>query len=52
MTMKCLPVICLFDVRINNIVRIKFSPVVGIGASNGYNLLQETTYEELTLSYA
>ena len=35
------------------IVRIEFSPVVEIGASNGHNLLQEATYEyeELTLSF-
>ena len=36
----------------NIILRIEFSPVVEIGASNGHNLRQETTYEELTLSYA
>ena len=33
------------------IVRIEFSPVVEIGVSNGHNLLQETTYEGLALSY-
>ena len=36
----------------NTIVRIEFSPVVEMGASNGHNLLQENSYEELTLSYA
>ena len=40
------------SVIINNIVRIEFSPVVEIGTSNGHNLLQVTTYEGLTLSYA
>ena len=35
-----------------NIVRIEFSPVVEIGTSKGHNLLQETTHEGLTLSYA
>ena len=38
---------CVFTI----IVRIEFSPVVEIGVSNGHNLLQETTYEGLTLSY-
>ena len=37
---------------IYSIVRIEFSPVVEISAGNGHNLLQETTYKELTLSYA
>ena len=32
------------------IVRIEFSPVVEIGASNGHNLLPETTYKELALT--
>ena len=42
-----------FDQRTGaSIVRIEFYPVVEIGASNEHNLLQETTYEELTLSYA
>ena len=34
-----------------NIVRIEFSPVVEISASNEQNLLQETTYEGLALSH-
>ena len=36
---------------IRHIVRIEFSPVVEISASNGQNLLQETTYVGLALSH-